>query len=155
MNNEMNDFSIPGQTNAFGYVASPANYISPGKRPLSSISPTIVEHLSNGTVFAALGSAGGSRIITVRLFTHLFISIIQSLPSAHIHTHVLLPLPSPLPKEKREKKKEEEKTDNEKIGNNPKPMAPPRSKHDILAIPITTTYTRSTHPKRRERGIRL
>lgn len=66
MNNEMNDFSIPGQTNAFGYIASPANYIVPGKRPLSSISPTIVEHLDNGTVFAALGSAGGSRIITVR-----------------------------------------------------------------------------------------
>src|SRR5579871_4806897 len=43
MNNEMNDFSIPGASNAFGYVPSPANYIRPGKRPLSSISPTIVE----------------------------------------------------------------------------------------------------------------
>ena len=64
MNNEMNDFSIPGTVNAFGYIASPDNYIRPGKRPLSSISPTIVEHLSNGTFFFATGAAGGSRIIT-------------------------------------------------------------------------------------------
>jgi gamma-glutamyltranspeptidase/glutathione hydrolase len=64
MNNEMNDFSIPGTVNAFGYIASPDNYIRPGKRPLSSISPTIVEHLSNGTFYFATGAAGGSRIIT-------------------------------------------------------------------------------------------
>jgi gamma-glutamyltranspeptidase/glutathione hydrolase len=63
MNNEMNDFSIPGVSNAFGYVPSPANYIRPGKRPLSSISPTIVEH-SNGTLYYVVSSAGGSRIIT-------------------------------------------------------------------------------------------
>lgn len=70
MNNEMNDFSIPGTVNAFGYIASPDNYIRPGKRPLSSISPTIVEHLSNSTFYFATGAAGGSRIIT---------SVIQSL----------------------------------------------------------------------------
>jgi gamma-glutamyltranspeptidase/glutathione hydrolase len=64
MNNEMNDFSIPGTVNAFGYIASPDNYIRPGKRPLSSISPTIVEHLSNGSFYFATGAAGGSRIIT-------------------------------------------------------------------------------------------
>ena len=63
MNNEMNDFSIPGVSNAFGYRPAPVNYVAPGKRPLSSISPTIVEH-SNGTVFFVTGSAGGSRIIT-------------------------------------------------------------------------------------------
>jgi gamma-glutamyltranspeptidase / glutathione hydrolase len=70
MNNEMNDFSVPGTVNAFGYIASPDNYIRPGKRPLSSISPTIVEHLSNGSFYFATGAAGGSRIIT---------SVIQSL----------------------------------------------------------------------------
>jgi gamma-glutamyltranspeptidase/glutathione hydrolase len=70
MNNEMNDFSIPGTTNAFGYIASPDNYIRPGKRPLSSISPTIVEFLDNGEFYFATGAAGGSRIIT---------SVIQSL----------------------------------------------------------------------------
>lgn len=63
MNNEMNDFSIPGSSNAFGFIPSPANYIRPGKRPLSSISPTIVEH-SDGKLYFVVASAGGSRIIT-------------------------------------------------------------------------------------------
>ena len=66
MNNEMNDFSIPGSSNAFGYIPSPANYIRPGKRPLSSISPTIVE-TANGTLYYVIGAAGGSRIITATL----------------------------------------------------------------------------------------
>ena len=66
LNNEMNDFSTPGASNAFGYIPSPANYIKPGKRPLSSISPTIVEH-SNGTLYFVVSSAGGSRIITAVL----------------------------------------------------------------------------------------
>ncbi|KAK0509172.1 hypothetical protein JMJ35_008543 [Cladonia borealis] len=64
MNDEMNDFSVPGQVNAFGYAPSPSNFIRPGKRPLSSISPTIAEYLSNGTLYYVIGSAGGSRIIT-------------------------------------------------------------------------------------------
>lgn len=63
LNNEMNDFSIPGTTNAFGYAPAEANYIVPGKRPLSSISPTIVEYPGGGLFFIS-GSAGGSRIIT-------------------------------------------------------------------------------------------
>lgn len=67
MNNEMNDFSIPGQSNAFGYEPSPANFIEPGKRPLSSISPTIVEFIQNGTLYFVIGSAGGSRIITATI----------------------------------------------------------------------------------------
>lgn len=66
MNNEMNDFSIPGSSNAFGYVPSPANYIAPGKRPLSSISPTIVE-TPDGELYYVIGSAGGSRIITATI----------------------------------------------------------------------------------------
>ena len=66
MNNEMNDFSIPGSSNAFGYIPSPANYIRPGKRPLSSISPTIVE-TATGTLYYVIGAAGGSRIITATL----------------------------------------------------------------------------------------
>lgn len=67
MNNEMNDFSIPNSSNAFGYIPSPSNYIRPGKRPLSSISPTIVEFLSNNTLNFAVGAAGGSRIITATI----------------------------------------------------------------------------------------
>lgn len=66
MNNEMNDFSIPGSSNAFGYLPSPNNYIRPGKRPLSSITPTIVEH-ADGTLYYVVGAAGGSRIITSTL----------------------------------------------------------------------------------------
>ena len=67
MNDEMNDFSIPNQSNAFGYRPSPSNFIRPGKRPLSSISPTIVEYLTNGTLHLVTGSAGGSRIITATI----------------------------------------------------------------------------------------
>ena len=66
LNNEMNDFSIPGSSNAFGYIPSPANYVRPGKRPLSSITPTIVDH-ANGTIYFAVAAAGGSRIITSTL----------------------------------------------------------------------------------------
>jgi gamma-glutamyltranspeptidase/glutathione hydrolase len=63
MNNEMNDFSIPGVPNAFGFVPSPINYIRPNKRPLSSITPIIVTY-PNGTLYLSIGAAGGSRIIT-------------------------------------------------------------------------------------------
>jgi gamma-glutamyltranspeptidase/glutathione hydrolase len=63
MNNQMDDFSIhPGTTNYFGLVGSEANAVGPGKRPLSSMSPTIV--LKNGKPFAALGAAGGPTIIS-------------------------------------------------------------------------------------------
>lgn len=63
LNNEMNDFSIPGVRNEFGFVPTAANYIRPNKRPLSSITPIIAEH-ANGTVFFTTGAAGGSRIIS-------------------------------------------------------------------------------------------
>ncbi|KAH8904853.1 gamma-glutamyltransferase 1 [Coniochaeta sp. PMI_546] len=63
MNNEQNDFSIPNTTNAFGYIPSPANFIRPGKRPLSSISPVIIE-TNDGKLYFVVGAAGGSRIIT-------------------------------------------------------------------------------------------
>ncbi|BDD55489.1 hypothetical protein MPDQ_006061 [Monascus purpureus] len=66
MNNEMDDFSIPGVSNGFGYIPAPANYIRPGKRPMSSITPAIVTH-PNGTLFFVTGSAGGSRIITATI----------------------------------------------------------------------------------------
>jgi gamma-glutamyltranspeptidase/glutathione hydrolase len=64
LNNEMDDFSIfPGQPNAFGLVGSDANAVAPGKRPLSSMSPTIVLDLDGGPVLA-LGAAGGPTIIS-------------------------------------------------------------------------------------------
>lgn len=68
MNNEMDDFSIPGLKNAFGFVPSPSNYIRAGKRPASSITCTIVEN-SDGSLYFVTGAAGGSRIITATLQT--------------------------------------------------------------------------------------
>ncbi|KAK4461621.1 hypothetical protein QBC42DRAFT_269733 [Cladorrhinum samala] len=64
LNNEMDDFSQPGKKNSFGYEPSPSNFIAPNKRPLSSITPLIVEHADNKTLYFATGAAGGSRIIT-------------------------------------------------------------------------------------------
>lgn len=63
MNNQMDDFSIqPGVPNAFGLVGAEANAIAGGKRPLSSMSPTIV--MKGGKPYMTLGAAGGPRIIT-------------------------------------------------------------------------------------------
>ncbi|KAK5661002.1 hypothetical protein OQA88_12380 [Cercophora sp. LCS_1] len=64
LNNEMDDFSQPGKPNSFGFEPSPANFIAPGKRPLSSISPIIVEFTGNRSVWFTTGAAGGSRIIS-------------------------------------------------------------------------------------------
>ncbi|TPX11853.1 uncharacterized protein E0L32_007351 [Thyridium curvatum] len=64
LNNEMNDFSIPGARNEFGFEPSPANYAAPGKRPLSSVTPAMAELAGNGTLLLATGAAGGSRIIS-------------------------------------------------------------------------------------------
>ena len=64
LNNEMDDFSAsPGKPNAFGLVQGPANAIAPGRRPLSSMAPTLVFR-SDGTPWIATGSPGGSRITT-------------------------------------------------------------------------------------------
>lgn len=63
LNDEMDDFSAkPGVANAFGVVGSDANAIEPGKRMLSSMSPSIVT--SDGKVSLVLGTPGGSRIFT-------------------------------------------------------------------------------------------
>ena len=66
LNNEMDDFSSkPGSPNGYGLIGGVANQIEPGKRPLSSMSPTIVK--KDGEVFLITGSIGGSRIITATL----------------------------------------------------------------------------------------
>ncbi len=70
LNNEMDDFSSkPGVPNMFGLVGNEANSIAPGKRMLSSMTPTIVE--KNGKLFMVVGSPGGSTIITSVLQTIL------------------------------------------------------------------------------------
>jgi gamma-glutamyltranspeptidase/glutathione hydrolase len=64
LNNEMDDFATkPGQANVYGLVQGAANKIEPGKRMLSSMSPTIVED-EKGDLFMVVGAQGGPRIIT-------------------------------------------------------------------------------------------
>ena len=63
MNNEMDDFAAkPGEPNMFGLVGGEANAIEPGKRPLSSMTPTIIT--KGGKLFMVVGAPGGSRITT-------------------------------------------------------------------------------------------
>lgn len=63
LNNEMDDFSSkPGVPNMYGMVGGKANSIQPGKRMLSSMTPTIIE--KNGKLFMVVGTPGGSTIIT-------------------------------------------------------------------------------------------
>ncbi len=70
LNNEMDDFSAkPGVPNMFGLVGKEANAIQPGKRMLSSMTPTIVE--KDGELFLVLGAPGGSTIITAVFQTFL------------------------------------------------------------------------------------
>jgi gamma-glutamyltranspeptidase/glutathione hydrolase len=71
MNDQMDDFSIaPGRPNAFGLVdTTGANAVAPGKRPLSSMTPTILA--KEGRPFMVTGSPGGPRIITTTLLTVL------------------------------------------------------------------------------------
>lgn len=70
MNNEMDDFTVKiGVPNMYGLVQGEANAIAPGKRPLSSMSPTIVSQ--EGKPVMVVGTPGGSRIITAVLLTIL------------------------------------------------------------------------------------
>jgi gamma-glutamyltranspeptidase/glutathione hydrolase len=74
LNNEMADFAAKaGEPNAYGLLGGEANAIAGGKRPLSSMSPTIV--LKDGKPFLATGSPGGSRIITT--VTQILLNVID------------------------------------------------------------------------------
>jgi gamma-glutamyltranspeptidase/glutathione hydrolase len=69
LNNEIDDFSLaPGVPNTYGLVGGKANAVQPRKRPLSSMTPTIVEYPEPGPrPFLVLGSPGGGRIINAVL----------------------------------------------------------------------------------------
>lgn len=91
LNNEMNDFSSPGTSNTFGYVPTEANFIRPFKRPLSSISPTIVE--KNGTFYFVTGAAGGSRITsaTIQVLWHVLdqnATALEALAAPRLHDQI-------------------------------------------------------------------
>ena len=93
LNNEMDDFSSkPGVPNAFGLVGNEANAIEPEKRPLSSMTPTIV--LKNDKPFLIIGSPGGSTIITTTMQTILNVidhnmDIKEAVCSARFHSQWL------------------------------------------------------------------
>jgi gamma-glutamyltranspeptidase/glutathione hydrolase len=84
LNDEMDDFSIqPDIPNAYGLVGSQANAIVPGKRMLSSMTPTFIEHKDR---VAILGTPGGSRIISMVL-----LSALQAMAGAPVQDWVSLP----------------------------------------------------------------
>ncbi|KAI7831630.1 gamma-glutamyltranspeptidase [Gamsiella multidivaricata] len=93
LNDEMDDFSIPGTPNAFGLYPSPYNYPEPGKRPLSSCVPTIVER--DGKFELALGGSGGSRILTsvlqtmLNMYNHRY-NVMEAVEAPRVH-HQLMP----------------------------------------------------------------
>jgi gamma-glutamyltranspeptidase / glutathione hydrolase len=89
LNNQMDDFSAqPGLPNFFGLIGAEANAVAPGKRPLSSMSPTIV--LRNGKPVLSLGAAGGPAIISQTVINLINIidygmTIREALASPRIH----------------------------------------------------------------------
>lgn len=95
MNDEMDDFSAkPGVPNMFGVVGSDANSIAPNKRPLSSMTPTILT--KQGKVSLVIGTPGGSRIFTsiFQVITNLYdfqIPLNDAVAAMRFH-HQLLPL---------------------------------------------------------------
>lgn len=94
LNDEMDDFSAkPGVANAFGVVGKEANAIAPGKRMLSSMSPTIVAE--DGKVALVIGTPGGSRIFTTlfQVLTNVYdfqMPLQQAVAAQRVH-HQLLP----------------------------------------------------------------
>lgn len=67
LNNQMDDFSTPGHPNLYGIPPSPSNFIRPGKKPFSSMSPLVMER--DGELRLVLGASGGPRIISAVIQT--------------------------------------------------------------------------------------
>jgi len=95
LNDEMDDFSIPGVPNGFGLWPSPFNYPAPGKRPLSSTAPTILED-RDGSFFLAVGGSGGSRIFgsafQVLLHQELGLDLSAAIEFGRVHDQLYPPV---------------------------------------------------------------
>lgn len=93
LNNEMDDFTTrPGTANMFGLVQGPGNNVQAGKRPLSSMSPTLVE--KDGQIILAVGSPGGPRIISAvfqALYRHLVtgLDVDLAIQSPRVHNQFM------------------------------------------------------------------
>ncbi|XP_028133170.1 scoloptoxin SSD14-like [Diabrotica virgifera virgifera] len=95
LNDSMDDFSTPGLVNEYGYPPSPSNFIRPGKRPQSSMCPTIILDGRND-LFMVVGGAGGSKItssvmqvILNRLYFNMDVESASGLQRVH---HQLFPM---------------------------------------------------------------
>lgn len=91
----MDDFALPDRTNVYGVPPSPANFIRPGKIPLSSMCPAIVVD-ANGDVELAIGAAGGTKITTSVAYiimrqTFFNETLLDALFAKRVH-HQLLPM---------------------------------------------------------------
>lgn len=72
LNDSLMIFSTPGLVNSFGFVPNEANFIVPGKRPLSSMSPIIIVD-NNNQVRLVLGASGGSKIVSAVSQVYIYI----------------------------------------------------------------------------------
>lgn len=95
LNSEMDDFSTPGTVNEYGVPASPANFIMPKKRPISSMVPTIIVD-KHGEPSLLIGAAGGTKITTSVanvIIQNLFLNkpIVDAVSAKRIH-HQLAPM---------------------------------------------------------------
>ncbi|CAG8576918.1 14039_t:CDS:10 [Cetraspora pellucida] len=113
LNNEMNDFAVPGEPNIFGLWPSPYNFVvsdlglsiiqpfgtqpytnlTPGKRPLSSTVPSIVEN-EDGELELVLGGSGGTRILTavLQVLTNVYdfdMDVLSAVNSPRVHQQLL------------------------------------------------------------------
>lgn len=87
LSNTMDDFSVPGTADHYGLMPAESNYVVPTKRPLSSMSPTLVYY--RGKLILAIGGSGGPKIITAVaqvVMRHLFLG--QSLGEALSHPRI-------------------------------------------------------------------
>ena len=102
LNNQMDDFGIPGVSDYFGLKPSEANFIKPGKKPLSSMSPTLVfqniggagSRHSLGPVRLAIGASGGPKIISAVLQTLLLhvmtgLSLYNAIAHPRVHDQLI------------------------------------------------------------------
>lgn len=95
LNNQMDDFSYPNIINAYGVRPSESNMVAPGKRPVSSMSPTILVDTDN-RVTAVVGASGGTKIITavaqvLYRLVYLGQTVKQAVDARRLH-HQLLPM---------------------------------------------------------------